>query len=106
MVFATVPLADYRVGAGEEAVREIASSSFGHRAFCGQCGTPLYMKLDHQPRTIDFSVATLDEPGRTRPGFHIFWSSRVEWLSMDDGLPKYDRFRPNTAGLAGTEPPA
>jgi hypothetical protein len=52
------------------------------------------MRVDYQPKTIDFSVATLDEPGKVRPAFHIFWSSRIDWLDWDDGLPKYDRFRP------------
>ena len=106
MTFATVPVSDYRFEAGEAAVRRIASSSFGHRAFCGNCGTPIYMSVDHQPDTIDFSVVTLDEPGRVRPGFHIFWASRVDWFQTDDGLPKFDRFRPETRGLDGTEPPA
>jgi hypothetical protein len=106
MVFATVPVGDYRFTSGGEAVRTVASSSFGHRAFCGNCGTPLYMKVDHQPETVDFSVVTLDETGRIDPGFHIFWASRPSWMEMDDGLPKHDRFRPDTRGLAGTEPPA
>ena len=105
MVFATVPIADYRYESGEAALRRIKSSSFGHRAFCGECGTPLYAHVEHQPDTFDFSVATLDQPGLVRPGFHIFWSSRVPWLEIDDGLPKFDRFRPNTMGLEGTEPP-
>jgi hypothetical protein len=106
MVFATVPLADYRFTAGEAAVRRVASSGFGHRAFCGECGSPLYTHVEHQADTLDFSVTTLDEPGLVRPGFHIFWSSRVPWMAVDDGLPKYDRFRQNTVGLEGTEPPA
>ena len=106
MVFASVPVDDFAFIAGEEAVKRIASSSFGHRAFCRACGTALYMRVDYQPKTIDFSVATLDEPGKVRPAFHIFWSSRIDWLDWDDGLPKYDRFRPDTRGLEGTEPPA
>jgi hypothetical protein len=105
MAFATVLLGDYRFDRGEAFVRKVASSSFGHRAFCRECGTPLYTHVEHQPDTLDFSIATLDEPGRVRPGFHIFWSSRLPWVEMDDGLPKYDRFRPNTVGLDGTEPP-
>ena len=105
MVFATVPVCDHQFTAGEEKVRRVASSSFGHRAFCGECGTPLYMKVDHQPETIDFGVATLDEPSRIRPGFHIFWASRLPWVEMEDGLPKHDRLRPETRGLSGTEPP-
>jgi hypothetical protein len=106
MVFATVPFHDYQFEGGETVVRRINSSSFGHRTFCGECGTLLYIHVQFQPDTLDFSVATLDEPGRVRPGFHIFWSSRISWDQTDDGLPKFDRFRPNTAGLEGSEPPA
>lgn len=106
MVFATVPLAHYRFETGEAAIRRVASSGVGRRTFCGECATPLYTHVEHQPDTLDFSVATLDEPGRVRPGFHIFWSSRVPWIQLDDGLPKYDRFRSNTRGLEGTEAPA
>ena len=106
MVFASVSEGKYLFDQGGAAVRKVRSSSFGHRGYCGECGTPLYMKVDHQPETVDFSVATLDEPGRVRPGFHIFWASRVPWLLLDDNLPKFDRFRLETRGLEGTEPPA
>ena len=106
MVFASVPEGDFVWTRGADRVRRFKSSSFGHREYCGDCGTPFSMKVDHQPETVDFSVATLDEPGRVTPGFHIFWSSRIDWLDWDDGLPKFDRFRPDTRGLEGTEPPA
>ena len=105
MVFASVPVEDFTFTAGEETVKRIASSSFGHRVFCGSCGTPLFMRVDYQPETVDFSVATLNDPSSVRPGFHIFWSSRVDWLDWNDGLPKFDRFRPETRGLGGTESP-
>ena len=105
-VFARVRTGDYRVTQGADAIGTVASSSFGHRGFCRQCGTPLYMKVDHQPETVDFSVATLDEPSQVSPEFHIFWGNRPSWFEIDDGLPKFDRFRPDTRGLEGTEPPA
>ena len=106
MAFATVPESDWIATSGADSIRTIRSSSFGHRSFCGRCGTPLHVRVDHQPETLDFSIVTLDEPGRVRPGFHIFWSSSVPWIGIDDGLPKFDQFRPNTVGLKGTEPPA
>ena len=106
MAFASVPRDDYLITQGQDAVRSIQSTSFGLRAHCGHCGTPLYMRVDYQPETTDFSAATLDDPGRVTPGFHIFWSSRVAWFPAEEGLPKFDRFRPNTRGLEGTEPPA
>ena len=90
---------------GEALVRTVKSSSFGHRAFCGECGTPFLMKVDHQPETVDFTVATLDEPDAIAPGFHIFWGSKVGWFDPADDLPRHEKFRPDTRGLEGTEPP-
>jgi hypothetical protein len=50
-------------------------------------------------------VTTLDEPGAIAPGYHIFWGSKTPWFNPGDDLPKFDKFRPNTRGLDGTEPP-
>ena len=106
MVFASVREGDWVASKGEECIRTVRSSSFGHRAFCGHCGTPLYMQVDHQPETMDFSVTTLDEPDRVVPSFHIFWGSRIGWFDPGDDLPRHERFRPDTRGLEGTEPPS
>jgi hypothetical protein len=103
MAFAGVPVNDFRWTKGEP--RWIKTSSFGRRAFCGECGSPLQVRVDHQPDTVDFPITSLDEPGAVRPEFHIFWGSRVDWFSPGDDLPKHDKFRPNTRGLDGTEPP-
>ena len=105
MVFASVGVSDFAWTSGAEKVKKVRSSSFGHRSFCGECGTPFLMKVDYQPETVDFSVATLDRPQAIAPAFHIFWGSRVDWLTIDDNLPRHDKFRPDTRGLAGTEPP-
>ena len=104
MAFASVAVNDWRIEQGEP--RRVKSSDFGHRLSCGSCGTPLAMRVDHQPETVDFSIATLDDPGRIAPGFHIFWASKVAWFDPGDDLPRHDRFRPDTRGLKGTEPPA
>ena len=106
MVFASVPAGDLVWTEGADRVKSVASSSFGHRLFCGECGTPFLMEVDHQPETVDFSVATLDDPGSVQPGFHIFWGSRIGWSEPADELPRHDKFRPDTRGLEGTEPPA
>ena len=105
MAFASVKAGDWVAVSGADAVRTVQSSSFGHRGFCGQCATPLYMRVDHQPETVDFSVATLDDPEAVAPGFHIFWASKIGWFNPADELPRHDQFRPDTRGLEGTEPP-
>jgi hypothetical protein len=106
MVFATVPTEDFAFTAGEDKVQIFRSSNSGFRRFCGECGTPLTMQVEHQPETIDFPVATLDEPDDVAPGFHIFTSSKIAWFETADDLPRHERFRPDTRGLEGTEPPA
>ena len=105
MPFASVPRDHFAWTKGEEEVRTIRSSSFGERSFCGSCGTPLTVAVDHQPETIDFPVVTLDNPDPVQPEFHIFWGSRIAWFDPGDGLPRHEKFRPDTRGLEGTEPP-
>jgi len=106
MVFSTVPTDDFQVVEGKELLRQVRSSEFGRRQFCSECGTFLTIQVDFQPETIDFTVASLDEPDAVPPGFHIFFGSRVPWFEPGDDLPRYERFRPDTRGLDGTEPPA
>jgi hypothetical protein len=104
MAFASVPIGDFVFVTGEDQVKRFKSSPFGHRLFCGACGTPILMRVDHQPETVDFSIATLDDPDAVPPAFHIFHASRIAWFETADDLPRHERFRPDTRGLAGIEP--
>jgi len=106
LVFASVKIGEFVYVSGIELVRSFQSTSFGRREFCGQCGTALTMRVDHQPDTVDFTVATLDEPDDVRPGFHIFYSEKIAWFDTADDLPRHAKFRPETRGLEGMEPPA
>jgi len=93
MAFASVPVGDFLFTAGEDAVGRFASSDSGHRLFCAKCGTPLLMRDNDAPATVDFSLATLDEPERCTPGFHIFYASHIDWAPTADDLPRYPRTR-------------
>ena len=105
MVFASVPSSDFVWIQGKSDIRSFRSSSFGKRTICGECGTPMTIQVDHQPETIDFPVATLDKPESIEPQFHIFWGSKIAWFDPGDELPRHEKFRPDTRGLGGTEPP-
>jgi hypothetical protein len=97
LAFATVPLDDFVITKGEPLKRR--SSSFGERWFCAACGSQIAMHVDHQPATIDFTVATMDSPELARPAYHIWFDSRIAWFDPDDGLPRYAKFRPQTHGI-------
>lgn len=106
MAFASVPAGDLVFTQGEDRLRRFRSSEFGHRQYCADCGTSLTIQVDFQPETIDFPIVTLDDPERIAPAFHIFRASRIGWFETADDLPRHARFRPDTRGLEGTEPPA
>ena len=106
MIFSSIAPEAFAWTKGADKVKSFKSSSFGRREFCGECGTPFLMIVDHQPETVDFSVATLDEPDSVPPGFHIFYGSKIAWFEPGDTLPRHEKFRPHTRGLQGTEPPA
>jgi hypothetical protein len=97
MAFATVPLGDYQVTQGEIALRR--SSELAERGFCRDCGTPLTIHAGYQPDTIDFTIATLDDPSAVVPSFHIWTRSRIGWFDTADALPRHAKFRAETAGL-------
>jgi hypothetical protein len=97
LAFATVPRDDYAIVTGQPAWHR--SSEYGERWFCPDCGTPLTILVAHQPKTIDFTIATLDSPDRVAPGFHIWRGSRIGWFDTADVLPCHQRFRKETVGL-------
>jgi hypothetical protein len=103
LAFATVPIDAFQVTRGAPA--RYPSSNFGERWFCRDCGTPLAIRVDFQPDTLDFTIASLDEPARVEPGFHIFTRSKVPWFAISDSLPRHEQFRAHTRGLSpGIQP--
>ncbi|MBC7987766.1 MAG: GFA family protein [Sphingomonadaceae bacterium] len=99
MAFSTVPVADFVIEQGGDTIGTVALTDFGRRTFCARCGSPLTIAVDHQPETIDFPVATLDDPDPVAPGYHIFTASRIAWFDTADDFPRHERFRPDTRGL-------
>lgn len=99
MAFATVPAGDFAFEQGADLVGTVTSSETGERRFCTRCGTPFLMQEKEQPETVDFSLATLDEPDAVVPGFHIFYDSRIAWAEAADDKPRHARSRSETRGL-------
>jgi hypothetical protein len=92
LVFASAPLEAFAITRGRPCKRR--SSGFGERWHCRECGTPLAMRVDYQPHSIDVAVISLDEPALVAPRFHIWTESAVDWFKFDDDLPRYPRARP------------
>jgi hypothetical protein len=82
-----VPSAGFEVTAGEAAAYR--SSAKALRQFCATCGTPLTWRAIDNPRLVDVSIATLDEPAAVAPGLHLWTQDQLAWLKLADPLPRY-----------------
>ncbi len=100
MAFTSMPPDDFVIEQGADAIGIVSLTEFGKRQFCTRCGSPLTIAVDFQPETIDIAVATLDDPAAVQPGFHIFYASRIPWAEAGDDLPRHDKWRAETRGLA------
>ncbi|MEQ8265574.1 MAG: GFA family protein [Parvibaculum sp.] len=63
------------------------------RHFCPACGSRVFLEPLDGPR-MGIPLATLDNPAAIHPEMHIWVSSRVAWLKLDDGLPQYAESAP------------
>ena len=62
------------------------------RLFCRRCGTPIGYRDDRLPNEMYFYLGVLDEPSRLAPQLHAFTAERLEWLEIDDDLPRHAAF--------------
>ncbi len=78
-----------RILAGAELIREYRSSPDKLRAFCGNCGSPIYSARDDLPGVKRLRLGTVDTPFTCANAFHIHTDSKASWWDCDDGLPSY-----------------
>ncbi|HEY7608805.1 MAG TPA: GFA family protein [Alphaproteobacteria bacterium] len=64
------------------------SSKIAVRAFCPDCGSPIYFQYDARPHYYAVAVGSLDDPGAVKPELHYGIESHIPWVNIDDGLPR------------------
>ena len=66
-----------------------AASDRATREFCGDCGTYLLFREDDATASLGVNTATLDEPERVPPTFHIWHESHIAWFETADTFPRH-----------------
>lgn len=60
---------------------------------CTECGVAVFSAYLRRGRRLAFlRIGTLDDPSTCPPDVHIFTSTRLSWVSLDDGAPVFDSF--------------
>src|SRR5207344_1698138 len=60
------------------------------RAFCPQCGSPVYMTFAANPAVFVVHAASLDDPGRYKPQMVTYAVRGHAWDKLDPALPKFE----------------
>jgi hypothetical protein len=87
IAWVTVPLDAFVVTAGNPVAYRSSDKALRH--FCGSCGTPLTWRATDNPRLVDISIASLDNPRAVEPTLHIWTESQIPWFEIADQLPRY-----------------
>lgn len=95
VIAAPVDTASFRWLSGRELIAEYESSPGKKRAFCRQCGAPLYSRKDAQPEILRLRMGAIDTPTEAKPVAHIFAMNLPPWAAMDDELPRYEEPEPS-----------
>lgn len=82
-------------------LRVSSSSKVALRAWCKECGSPMFMKYRLETGRLDVVAGTMDEdsaragPAEVRGSAHIFTSQKASWYEIgEDGLERFERFPP------------
>jgi len=71
-------------------LKEYESSPGKVRAFCGNCGSPMYAYLRTSSDTIRIRLGSLDTPlGKTAKA-HTFVGDKADWDQISGALPQFE----------------
>ena len=64
------------------------------RAFCANCGTPLWSVSGPTSPIYPVRVGALDEPTGMSPSLHLYTDSAPDWHLMHEGVPTFPKMPP------------
>jgi hypothetical protein len=82
----SVPRNDVTLMKGEP--RKIAYAN-RIRSFAACCGTHLFFEDSKDSDTIDFTIASLDDPTPFAPQKAIFLEDKLPWVVIDESVPSF-----------------
>ena len=71
-------------------LREFESSLGMFRAFCSNCGSPIYAYRAERSDLLEIRLGTLDTSFEQRAHEHRFVAEKASWHQIADDLPQYD----------------
>jgi hypothetical protein len=64
------------------------------RAFCTNCGSPIYGSSSGYPDMVTVRAGSLDDPGLFKPQMVVYAVRGRAWDGIDSALPRFERMPP------------
>ena len=79
---------NFAIHDSNEQLQWFQSSDEAQRGFCKTCGSVLFFKSSRWPDEIHVTLANVKTQVDRAPQMHAFWDSHVDWVHIDDDLPR------------------
>ncbi|MFQ3324038.1 MAG: hypothetical protein ACI90U_001863 [Pseudomonadales bacterium] len=74
---------------GTEFIKEFQTSDIKVRAFCSNCGSPLYSARSDMPEIRRLRMGSIDTDFSCDSRYHIYTDSKASWFEIVDNQPQY-----------------
>ena len=54
------------------------------RQFCGNCGSPVFTRVESPPGVMFIKAGTLDDTSMLKPSLHCYTKSKQDWVDLGD----------------------
>ena len=94
-----VPADSFRLHRGEPKRYSIIADSghTAHRAFCGECGAPLFASSSARKDFLGIKAGSLDDPSWFKPQAEVWAASAQPWDYLGADVPHFAHSRERTA---------
>lgn len=69
-------------------LRWFSSSPHAQRGFCARCGSTLFFRSSKWPGELHIARANFIGPVDRQPQVHAYYDTHVNWLELNDSLPR------------------
>lgn len=88
---APIQKARFQFLSGEDLITEYESRPGKYRAFCCQCGSQLYSRVDAIPGILRLRIGVINELLDKKPAQHVYVGSKSDWFEITDTISQYDK---------------
>lgn len=94
--FVVLPANGFKCIQGTPRLHASPSEMGGHtrRAFCPECGSPIFGKPDAAPHIVAIRAGSLDDPSWFNPQMEVWTSDAHPWTGCSIGLPAFAKYPP------------